>query len=200
MLGGGEVTNSQLFPFNGSAGPLTLSPSNGEGFCLFVDGDFVNIDSCREGAAEQTFTFGDGGAGNGSDEPPVVDQPVDETPSAPTPTPTGAAPSDDADAPAVTAPPSGIPAENPTEPVPVSRAGGVLNPEDAAEAHTPDPTATKAREGVSLRASGGDLCLSVDPTAGDFRQNLIPVAVVACDGSPNQQFDIVTGGIHNNGE
>lgn len=84
--------------------------------------------------------------------------------------------------------------------MPVSRAGGVLNPEDAAEAHTPDPTATKAREGVSLRASGGDLCLSVDPTAGDFRQNLIPVAVVACDGSPNQKFDIVTGGIHNNGE
>jgi hypothetical protein len=74
LLGGGEVTDSQLFPFNGSAVPLSLSPSNGDGFCLFVDGDFVNIDSCREGAAEQTFTFDDGGSGNGSDEQPVVDE------------------------------------------------------------------------------------------------------------------------------
>lgn len=198
--GGGSVTNSQLFPFDGSSSSTSLSPSNGEGFCLFVDGDFINIDSCSEGAAEQTFTFGDGagandGADDGASEEPVAEEPAAPTEAVPSPT----APADDADAPAVTAPPSGFPAENPTEPVPVSRAGGVLDPEAAAESHQIDETAVKAREAVSIRSSGGD-CLSVDPTAGDFRQNLIPVAIAPCDGSPNQQFDIVTAGVHNNGD
>lgn len=90
----------------------------------------------------------------------------------------------------------GIPTANPTTPVPVSRAGGNLQPSAAAEAHKRDATATRAFSGVEIRAPNGQ-CLSVDPTAGDFRQNLIPVALVECSGKPNEKWDIVTAGKHN---
>lgn len=92
-----------------------------------------------------------------------------------------------------------IPAANPTSPVPVSRAGGTLNPTAAAEANAFDDTATRAFTKVAIRAPNGQ-CLSVDPTAGDFRQNLIPVALAECNNTPNQQFDIVTKGKHNDGK
>ncbi|KAI4246121.1 MAG: hypothetical protein L6R40_002073 [Gallowayella cf. fulva] len=77
----------------------------------------------------------------------------------------------------------------------VARAGGFLNAEAAAEAQQRDSTATRAFSAVSLKAADGS-CLSVDPTAGDFRQNLIPVQTKACDGSANEKFDIVTVGKH----
>ncbi|TDZ73387.1 hypothetical protein CTRI78_v001101 [Colletotrichum trifolii] len=92
-----------------------------------------------------------------------------------------------------------IPNANPTTPVPVSRAGGTLNPTAAAEANTFDDTTTRAFNKAAIRAPNGQ-CLSVDPTAGDFRQNLIPVALVDCNGSANEQFDIVTKGKHNDGK
>lgn len=38
----------------------------------------------------------------------------------------------------------------------------------------------------------------MDPTTGDFRENLIPVTIAACDGSAGQKFDIITAGAHNN--
>ena len=77
----------------------------------------------------------------------------------------------------------------------VARAGGVLDAEATAEAQQRDETATRAFSGVSLKASDGT-CLSVDPTAGDFRQNLIPVQTTTCNGSANQKFDIITAGKH----
>ncbi|KAL8769227.1 MAG: hypothetical protein Q9209_004728 [Squamulea sp. 1 TL-2023] len=77
----------------------------------------------------------------------------------------------------------------------VARAGGVLNADATSEAQQRDDTATRAFSGVSLKASDGT-CLSVDPTAGDFRQNLIPVQTKACDGSDNEKFDIITAGKH----
>ncbi|KAL8915010.1 MAG: hypothetical protein Q9171_000450 [Xanthocarpia ochracea] len=77
----------------------------------------------------------------------------------------------------------------------VARAGGVLDAEATTEAQQRDDTATRAFSGVSLKASDGT-CLSVDPTAGDFRQNLIPVQTTACDSSANQKFDIITAGKH----
>ena len=79
----------------------------------------------------------------------------------------------------------------------VARAGGVLNPEAAAEANQRDDTATRAFSGAAIKSSDGQ-CLFVDPTAGDFRENLIPVTLKACDGSTEQQFDIITKGKHNN--
>lgn len=88
---------------------------------------------------------------------------------------------------------------NPTEAVPVSRAGGTLNPTLAAEAHTFDAGATRAFTAVSIKDANGQ-CLFVDPTAGDFRQNLIPVAVRDCTGAAGEKFDLVTKGVHNNQE
>lgn len=92
-----------------------------------------------------------------------------------------------------------IPSANPTTPVPVSRAGGTLNPTSAAESHQRDDTATRAFASVSLKSANGQ-CLFIDPTAGDFRQNLIPIAVQPCTGRANEKFDLITQGKHNNAE
>jgi hypothetical protein len=73
----------------------------------------------------------------------------------------------------------------------------VLNPSDAAEANPRDDTATRAFSAVSIKSSSGQ-CLFIDPTAGDFRENLIPIVLQPCDGSPNQQWDFLTAGVHNN--
>ena len=88
-------------------------------------------------------------------------------------------------------------AANPTTSVPVSGAGGVLNPTAAAEANAFDSKATRAFTAVSVKSSNGQ-CLFVNPTAGDFRQNLIPIAVQACTGAPEEKFDFITAGKHNN--
>lgn len=78
---------------------------------------------------------------------------------------------------------------------PVSRAGLVLNPEAAAEANPRDDTATRAFSSVNIKTSSGQ-CLSIDPTAGDFRQNLIPVAVKDCSGDEGQKWDVLTQAKH----
>ncbi|KAL2760944.1 hypothetical protein ACRALDRAFT_2024821 [Sodiomyces alcalophilus JCM 7366] len=90
------------------------------------------------------------------------------------------------------------PPASPTERIPVSRAGGFLDPTAAAEAHRFDRTATRPVQYVSIRASTGQ-CVSVDPTAGDFRQNLIPLELVPCGGRVNEKFDLITAGRNNNG-
>jgi len=77
----------------------------------------------------------------------------------------------------------------------VARAGGVLNAQAAAEANPGDATATRAFSSTTIKAANGQ-CLFIDPAAGDFRQNLIPVQLKACDGSANEKFDIVTKGKH----
>lgn len=81
--------------------------------------------------------------------------------------------------------------------VPVARAGGVLNPQAAAAANVRDGTATRAFSATTFKAANGQ-CLFIDPLAGDFRQNLIPVQLKTCDGSANEKFDIITAGKHNN--
>ncbi|KAJ3478788.1 hypothetical protein NLG97_g8483 [Lecanicillium saksenae] len=88
---------------------------------------------------------------------------------------------------------------NPTDKVTVSRAGTKLNPTAAAEANTFDKTARRALESVNVRAADGR-CLTIDPTAGDFRQNLIPVGLAECNEDPQQKFDVVTQGKHNDGK
>jgi hypothetical protein len=82
-----------------------------------------------------------------------------------------------------------------TNGAPIARAGGVLNAAAAAEANPRDPTATRASSSTTIKAANGQ-CLSIDPAAGDFRQNLIPVQLEPCDGSANQKFDIITKGKH----
>ena len=88
---------------------------------------------------------------------------------------------------------------NDTGVIDVARAGGVLNSAAAAEANIRDDTATRAFSSASIKSSDGQ-CLFVDPTAGDFRENLIPVTLKACDGSTEQQFDLITKGKHNQEE
>lgn len=84
---------------------------------------------------------------------------------------------------------------DPTVPVPVSR-GGTLVPSAAAEANPFDSTATRAFINVTIKAPNGQ-CMFVDPTAGDFRENLIPISLVDCAGTPNEKWDVVTAGAHN---
>ncbi|KAK0670679.1 hypothetical protein QBC41DRAFT_69238 [Cercophora samala] len=237
--GGGDVTDSQLFDFDGSAGPLSLSPQNeGGSFCATVRGNTLDIVNCQNGDASQTFTIGGGAPaggnnggnndnsnnggnnrdnGNGGNGGSVTVTPT-AAPSAAPAQSTTAAP---APAPAP-APGAGngnnnggnnnnnngdgggnnngngnIPSVNPTEPVPVSRAGGTLQPTAAAQSHQRDDGATRAFSDVTIRAPNNK-CLFIDPTAGDFRQNLIPVSLVDCTGSPNEKFDVITAGKHNN--
>ncbi|KAL8727994.1 MAG: hypothetical protein Q9181_005498 [Wetmoreana brouardii] len=77
----------------------------------------------------------------------------------------------------------------------VDRAGGVLNPEAAAEANVRDDTATRAFSSTSIKSNDGQ-CLFIDPTAGDFRQNLIPVQLQECSGAAGEKWDIITKGKH----
>jgi hypothetical protein len=181
--GQGEVTNSQLFPFSGGAGPLAIiSPGNQVGSCLTVKGAVIDIATCNQGDPDQSFTFGNGGSAAASSTSSTSANPVVACPHSVTSAPAAQ---------------GSILSVNPTASVPVSRAGGVLNPSAAAEANQRDATATRAFSSVSLKSTSGQ-CLFIDPTAGDFRQNLIPVTLKPCDGSPNEKFDIITAGKHNN--
>jgi hypothetical protein len=242
---GGQVTNSQLFPFHGSAGPLSITPENQPGTCFTVKGNVIDVAACDSADANQSFTF-DGAAPptpaastvstsgdvasvtSSTTIPPCEDHTVtvtvtgkvtDVVTSAQAVTTTSTSSVTTAAAAGVTsttlasasttsashvsttdAPAaSGIPNFNPTTPVPVSRAGGVLQPSAVTEAQQFDNTATRAFTGVSIKASNGQ-CLFIDPTAGDFRENLIPIAVQDCDGSPNEKFDFITQGKHNNAQ
>ncbi|KAF7857161.1 hypothetical protein EAF04_009402 [Stromatinia cepivora] len=200
--GDGLVTNSQLFPFNGTSGPLALSPGNAPGTCLSATtANVLDEAPCDETDSSQTFTFG---ASSASTDPATASS------VAPAASDVAAIPSSTAlvspavisslpslTSLAVTAAASTVPTGDPTAPLPVSRAGGVLDPSAAAEANALDNTAVKAFSSVALKDASGQ-CLFIDPTAGDFRQNLIPITLQACDGSQNQAWDIVTSGKHNN--
>ncbi|TGO62585.1 hypothetical protein BOTNAR_0111g00020 [Botryotinia narcissicola] len=203
--GDGLVTNSQLFPFNETSGPLTLSPENAPGTCLSVTAaNVLDQAPCDESDSSQTFTFG---ASSVSADPAIASSAAPSalgtagvsssavliSPAATSSLPSPASPSSVA----TTTAASVVPTSDPTTPLPVSLAGGVLDPSAAAEANEMDNTAVKAFSSVALKDASGQ-CLFVDPTAGDFRQNLIPITLQACDGSQNQAWDIVTSGKHNN--
>ncbi|KAM3473199.1 hypothetical protein MY5147_004875 [Beauveria neobassiana] len=267
--GGGEVSDSQLFAFNGTEGTIALTPQNSPGQCLVAAVDKVVIAVCDDKDDNQKFTFG-GDAGKSSDgnitqsrQPTPSSTVVGETLSAdvdlsstakpskslnistplplrppapcsfaistttsivtvttsPTQTPApgkkGGKISDIADCngnkdndaasnsrnatATTTRLPNGQHTANPTTQVPVSGAGGSLNPTAAAAANQFDTTADRALESINLRAPDGR-CLSLDPTAGDFRQNLIPVGLATCSEDSGQKFDVVTRGKHNDGK
>ncbi|KAM3073592.1 hypothetical protein ACMFMG_004522 [Clarireedia jacksonii] len=193
--GSGLVTNSQLFPFNGTAGPMTLSPENAAGTCLTVtSGNVLDQAPCSASDATQTFTFGasSGNSGTGTGNAQTVSALAASLPTTSVSPVAVSSPSAITAAPASTAT-----AGTATSPNAVSRAGGVLDPSAAAEANPVDATAVKAFSSVALQDASGN-CLFVDPSAGDFRENLIPITLQACDGSQNQAWDIITSGKHNN--
>lgn len=184
--GGGSVTNSQQFAFTSASSPIPLVPANGNNaVCLTATGSLLDQAACNPAspAATELFTLGGGTAA----APPAASS------SAPASSTSSAAVL------AVTPPPSSSTVATPatTAVVTVSRAGTVLDPSAAAEANPRDNTATRAFTAAQIKTSSGD-CLHIDPTAGDFRENLIPVQIKTCDGSANQQFDVITSGVHNN--
>lgn len=91
---------------------------------------------------------------------------------------------------------SGTAGANTTESAPVSGAGNKIDQAAAEEAQQRDDTAVRAISNTKIRASNGQ-CLSVDPTAGDFRMNLIPVSLTDCTNPTT--WDIITSGKHNDG-
>jgi len=225
-MAGGQVTDSQLFPFTGGAGPLAITPKNAVGTCFTIKGNVVDQAKCNPWDANQSFTFGSAAAAPAPAPAAPATQPAavpacsvsatttaitQVAPPKATSTSTSTSTSTTVSSPAsstktssstassatTTPAPNNIPATNPTTPVPVSRAGGVLQPSAAAESHQFDATATRAFTKVSLKAANGQ-CLFIDPTAGDFRENLIPISMKDCDGSLNEKFDFITAGKHNN--
>ncbi|EXJ71743.1 uncharacterized protein A1O5_05552 [Cladophialophora psammophila CBS 110553] len=202
--GSGTVTNSQLFPFTGSAGPLTLTPENAPGDCLTVNGALIDIAACNAADANQSFTFGDPSTvvttDVGAASPTVVTQSVPASTVSALTTSVITSSTSVTPFPTTSPPPVVVStvatASASASILSVSRAGSVLNPSAAAEANPRDNTATRAFSSVSLKSTSG-LCLFIDPTAGDFRENLIPITLQPCDGGANQSFDIITAGIHN---
>jgi hypothetical protein len=207
------VTDSQLFFFNGGAGPLSLSPENQVESCFTVSNDVLDVGPCRSGDLDQLFTFGD--ALSLAPEPTSTSTDVQTTSAdlttslsatsttsgQETTTATAAITTSlQATATATTTADADLAGKpNPTEAVPVSGAGLVLQPTAVAESHQRDDTATRAFSSVSIQSPDGK-CLFIDPTAGDFRENLIPVSLVQCAGTPNEKFDIITAGKHNNAQ
>ncbi|KAJ6571981.1 hypothetical protein B0H19DRAFT_1372895 [Mycena capillaripes] len=188
--GSGQVTNSQLFPTPADfTAPYVLTPENGKGVCFVnTNGRLVNV-ACdpTKPSANELFTIGSGSgsAAGATSVPPAVGA-----------TTTVAAATTTAAAATTTAKAATTTAATATTPIKVSGAGGTLNPTAVAEAQVKDLTATRAATGVQIKSSTGQ-CLSVDATAGDFRENLIPIAVEDCDGSEGQKFDFITKGVHN---
>lgn len=97
--------------------------------------------------------------------------------------------------------------------MPGVKTGVKLDEADIAEAQQRDNTATRAftrtaikvcpRTGIhwqetnEVLQTSDEQCLFVDPTSGDFRENLTPVQIKPCDGSAGQKWDIITAGKHN---
>ncbi|KAI1073564.1 hypothetical protein F5B20DRAFT_574696 [Whalleya microplaca] len=208
--GSGEVTDSQLFPFNQSAGPLILSPRNSLQLCFTVKNNVIDIAPCAAEDADQMFFLNStpvdarGSAvvdPTGSSETNTFSsQPAtfgDTTKTSHTQAAISSAHPESLSTMSATVTASAIGIPNPTNAVPVSRAGGTLQPTAVAESQQRDDAATRAFASVNIRTPNGQ-CLFIDPTAGDFRQNLIPVFLVDCAGTPNEKFDIITAGKHNN--
>ena len=81
-------------------------------------------------------------------------------------------------------------------PVVENRAVTTLDQNAFDEAQQRDDTATRELSSVPIKTSD-EQCLFVDELSGDFRANLTPIQVAACDGSAGQLWDIITAGKHN---
>lgn len=172
-----------------------MQPQNAPGKCLIVKNNVLDIADCSSGDAAQEFLF--------SSQPTRASS----TAAGQVPTcksedrrchvvshytngliATGAAAS------ATQA--SGVAGVNATQPTAVSGAGGKIDQAAVEEAQQRDDTAVRAVSNTKIRAPNGR-CLSVDPTAGDFRMNLIPVALTDCTNPTT--WDLITSGKHNDG-
>jgi hypothetical protein len=161
---------------------------------LSISEDSVDVATCDSTDASQSFIFSDD-ADTGSG--PAVSVTISPSATNAVATQTTVIASTSAAAATTTAP--SIPANSASSSpsiISVSRAGVVLNPSAVAEANPRDDTATRAFSNVAIKSSDGQ-CLNIDSTAGDFRENLIPITLATCDGSAGQQWDFITAGKHN---
>ncbi|CAG8645218.1 369_t:CDS:2, partial [Acaulospora colombiana] len=183
--GSGGTQGAQLFKFAAGQTTIVLSPeTTNNSRCMVQKGGLLDVTACNANSpsADQVFSLGNAGTNVNANNNNVQNTVSTASASRAVVTP-AAVSSSTRTSPTVT---------------PVSRAGGTLNPTAAAEAQQRDNTATRALTAVQIKTSSGQ-CLSVDPTAGDFRQNLIPVQAVNCDAnSDRQKWDIITAGKHNN--
>ncbi|KAG5651820.1 hypothetical protein H0H81_007292 [Sphagnurus paluster] len=195
--GDGETTADQQFFFNPTANlaggigfPVTnTAVNNGVGpgntcLTLSVDG-FVSNTPCSPPffTPEQTWIVSGGSA---SAPPPA---PVSKPPPAVSTPPTPANPTATAPPPASTSAAAGTP-EKFVLPVPNDGPGPLF-----------DATATRAATKAQIRSKANpDLCFDVSNfRAGDFRFNLVPLALKKCDKAiDGQKFDLITKGAHNN--
>ncbi|KKY33340.1 putative mg2+ transporter protein [Diaporthe ampelina] len=173
---GGNETDSQIFPFSQPGGPQSLQPQNAPGQCLAVKNNTLDIADCSPGDSTQEFLF----SAQSTRASGTATAKVSET--------TVAA--------SLATQASGVAGANSTESAAVSGAGNEIDQAATEEAQQRDDTAVRAVSNTKIRAPNGQ-CLSVDPTAGDFRMNLIPVAFTDC--SNPTTWDLITSGKHNDG-
>ncbi|KAF8060963.1 hypothetical protein FPV67DRAFT_1673793 [Lyophyllum atratum] len=216
--GDGETTADQLYFFNPTASlsggigfPIVQNAVNdgvGEGNqCLTLNADgFVSNTPCSPPffTPEQTWIVEGSTA---APAPPVASSSA----AASTPATTVRATSTATPVMATTTAASTTPAAGTPErfvlPVPAEGPGtltaSILRQEQLLNLPGPlfDATATRAATSKQIRsAASPDLCFDVsDFRAGDFRFNLVPLALKKCDTSVDgQKFDLMTKGVHNN--
>jgi len=178
--GGGLVANSQQFAFSGGAAPFPLVPLNSNNAtCITATGSVLDQTSCNAATASgnQLFTIGDASAA-AAPPPPAVTAATTTT------------------ADSTTAADSTTVASTTTAAAAPALTSVTLDAAAVAESQVRDNTATRAFSAATLKTSDGQ-CLTVNPNSGDFRENLIPVEIQACDGSAGQNWDVITAGVHN---
>lgn len=156
-----------------------MQPQNAPGQCLAVKDNTLDISDCSSGDATQEFSFST--------------QPSRASGTAASKVPS----SKSEDRGSSTAPNfankligTGVAGPNTTG------AGNKIDQTATEEAQQRDDTAVRAVSNTKIRAPNGQ-CLSVDPTAGDFRMNLIPIALTDCTNPTT--WDLITSGKHNDG-
>ncbi|POS81530.1 hypothetical protein DHEL01_v200047 [Diaporthe helianthi] len=203
--GSGKETNSQVFPFSQSDGSQSLQPQNAPGKCLAVKNNFLDISDCSSGDVAQEFLFGEqttsvsgntAGTGNTRKSTGPGCYVAPHFANGLVATSTAASPMQASGTTGSSTQASSIAGVNPTQSTAVSDGAGGIDRPAVEEAQQRDDTAARAASSTKIRASNGQ-CLTVDPFAGDFRMNLIPVTLVDC--SNTTRWDLITSGKHNDG-
>lgn len=215
--GGGQVTNSQLFAFNGGSGPLPLVPQNGNNqVCLSIKNGALDQSNCNAAspAADQLFTIGAGSSNNNNNNGNKNNGKGSNSSKGSTSKQKGHKKSNKGSKKPKKGSNKGSNNNNASKTSSAAAASNTnnavastgtglppgtqqINQQATAEAQQRDDTATRAFSGVPIQAPNGE-CLFVDAQTGDFRENLIPIQTRKCDGSAAQQWDVITSGKHNN--
>ncbi|KAF5337247.1 hypothetical protein D9611_003399 [Ephemerocybe angulata] len=207
-VGDGETTDDQQFFFNlngtATTGFTLVKDSKNQGVgagnaCMTLNKDgFVSNTPCSPPnfTPEQTWIIGDAPAGSPPPTVPDASTSVGST-SQPASTTATSTSSSSSPSPTSTSSSASTPSSTPGAPEKfVLPAPGNDGP-----GPTFDASATRAATAAHIRNAGSpNLCFDVsDFRAGDFRFNLVPIALKTCDAATDgQKFDLITKGAHNN--